>query len=149
MSHTYEIWTTFCSNFLKRKNGIYKYCRSWWAKQTWYSKLFNLKSFRVHSTRVKVHLTKFDLVKLAQMRHYMTSDEKTLNTKFDHLQDLQLLHSLFSHLRNFYQTLVTNSWISYTLSKTMSHACEIWTTFCSNFLKWKNCLYKDCIYWWA
>ena len=38
----------------------------------WCSKLFNLKSFRVHNTRVKLlffHLTKFDLVKLAQMRH--------------------------------------------------------------------------------
>ena len=63
-------------------------------------------------------------------------------------QDLQLLHSLFSHLRKFYQTLVINSWISYRLSKTMSHTCEIWTTFYSNFLKWKNGLYKDCISWW-
>ena len=62
-------------------------------------------------------------------------------------QDLQLLHSSFSHLRKFYQTLVTNSWISYRLSKTMSHTCEIWTTFCSNFLKWKNGLYKDCRSW--
>ena len=52
-------------------------------------------------------------------------------------QDIQLLHSSFSHLRKFYQTLVTNSWISYRLSKTMSHTCEIWTTFCSNFFKWK------------
>ena len=52
-------------------------------------------------------------------------------------QDLQLLHSSFSHLRNFYQTLVTTSWISYRLSKTMSHTCEIWTIFYSSFLKWK------------
>ena len=63
-------------------------------------------------------------------------------------QDLQLLHSSFSHLRNFYQTLVTTSWISYRLSKTMSHTCENWTIFCSSFLKWKNGLHKDCIYWW-
>ena len=60
---------------------------------------------------------------------------------------LQLLHSSFSHLRNFYQTLVTNSWISYRLSEAMSHTCEIWTTFCSNFLKMKNGLYKDCRSW--
>ena len=79
----------------------------------------------------------------------MTSDEKTLNTKFDHLSKIKLLHRSFSHLRNFYQTLVTNPWFSYRLSKTMSHTCEIWTAFCLNFLKWKNSLYKDCISWWA
>ena len=79
----------------------------------------------------------------------MTSDEKTLNTKFDHLSKIKLLYRSFSHLRNFYQTLVTTSWISYILSKTMSHTCEIWTTFYSSFLKWKNGLYKDCRYWWA
>ena len=78
----------------------------------------------------------------------MTSDEKTLNTKFDHLSKIKLLHRSFSHWRNFYQTLVTNSWISYTLSETMSHTCEIWSTFYSNFLKWKNGLYKHCRSWW-
>ena len=59
-------------NYLKWKVNQNNNCRSWWVEQTWYSKLFNLKSFRVHNTRVKVlffHLTKFDLVKLAQMRH--------------------------------------------------------------------------------
>ena len=58
------------------------------------------KSFRVHNTRVKVlffHLTKFDLVKLAQMRHYMTSDEKTLNTKFDHLS--KIYNCYIAHFR--------------------------------------------------
>ena len=78
----------------------------------------------------------------------MTSDEKTLNTKLSSQQDLQLLHSSFCHLRKFYQTLVTNSWISYRLSKTISHTYEIWTTFYSSFLKWKNGIYMDCRYWW-
>ena len=79
----------------------------------------------------------------------MTSDEKSLNTKFDHLSKIYNCYIAFFHLRKFYQTLVTNPWFSYRLSKTMSHTCEIWTTFCSNFLKWKNGLYKDCISWWA
>ena len=80
----------------------------------------------------------------------MTSDEKISEHQvWSSQQYLQLLHSSFSHLRKFYQTLVTNSWISYRLSETMSHTCEIWTTFYSNFLKWKNSLYKDCWSWWA
>ena len=59
-------------NFLKWKVDQNNNCRSFWVQQTWYSKLFNLNSFWVYNTRVKVlffHLTKFDLVKLAQMRH--------------------------------------------------------------------------------
>ena len=68
----------------------------------------------------------------------MTSYEKTLNTKFDHLSKIYNFYiAHFFHLRKFYPTLVTNSWFSYRLSKTMSHTCEIWTIFCSNFLKWK------------
>ena len=68
----------------------------------------------------------------------MTSDEKTLNTKFDHLSKIYSCYiAHFSHLRNFYQTLVTTPWISCRLSKTMSHTYEIWTIFYSNFLKWK------------
>ena len=60
------------SNYLKWKVDQNNNCIYWWVEQTWYSKFFNFKSFRVHNIRVKVlffHLTKFDLVKLAQIRH--------------------------------------------------------------------------------
>ena len=78
----------------------------------------------------------------------MTSDKKLwIPSLIISARYIQLLHSSFSHLRKFYQTLVTNSWISYRLSKAMSHTCEIWTTFYINFLKWKNDIYKDCRYW--
>ena len=76
-----------------------------------------MKSFRVHHTRVKVLFFSFDQIWLGQ-----TCSNETLNDLrwkiseyqvWSSQQDLQLLHSLFSHLRNFYQTLVTTSWISY------------------------------------
>ena len=60
-------------------------------------------------------LTKTTIVDLFEFNKLFT------NLNHSSQQDLQLLHSSFSHLRKFYQTIVTNSWISYRLSKTMSH----------------------------
>ena len=111
-------------NYLKWKVDQNNNCRPWWVEQTWYSKLFNLKSFRVHNTRVKVlffHLTKFDLVQTCS--NETLNDLRLKNYEYQvwsSQQDLQLIHSSFSHLRKFYQTLVINSWISYRLSETMS-----------------------------
>ena len=116
-------------NFLKWKVDQNNNCRSCWDDQTWYSKLFNLKLFRVPNTRVKVLFFSFDQFWLGQTCSNETlNDLRWKNSEYQvwsSQQDLQLLHSLFSHLRKFYQTLVTNSWISYRLSETMSHTCEI------------------------
>ena len=103
-------------NYLKWKVDQTNNCRSWWVEQTWYSKFFNLKSFRVKNTRVKVLFFSFDQIWLGQ-----TCSNETLNDLrwkiseyqvWSSQQDLQLLHSSFSYLRKFYQTLVINSWIS-------------------------------------
>ena len=67
----------------------------------------------------------------------MTSDEKSLNTKFDHLSKIYSCY--ISHFLIWESFIKHKSRIlkSHRLSKTMSHTCEIWTTFCSTFLKWK------------
>ena len=60
-------------NFLKWKVYQSNNCMSWWAEQTWYSKRFNLRQFRVlktslYASKFKNH--KFERSKLSQMESW-------------------------------------------------------------------------------
>ena len=65
----------------------------------------------------------------------------------DH-QDPNFLYRLFLHLRNIKWTILTKSWISHKLYKTICENCGFSTTPSQLFVKSKNGLHIKCRSWW-